>query len=97
MRPRLNKQTGAVPKARPLITWSKPSLTKRLQLSCKANPGSSASLQSLSLRCEKIAAAIARRRIRGARNKLDDYLLKDMGIARSDIERISNRTHSPHQ
>lgn len=44
---------------------------------------------------EKIAAAIERRRIRGALNKLDDYMLKDMGISRSDIERISNRTHSP--
>ena len=43
----------------------------------------------------KIAAAIERRRIRGALGKLDDYMLKDMGIARSDIERISNRTYSP--
>ena len=46
---------------------------------------------------EKIAAAVERRRIRGALNKLDDYLLKDMGISRSDIERISNRNHSPGQ
>jgi uncharacterized protein YjiS (DUF1127 family) len=37
----------------------------------------------------KIAAAIERRRIRTALNKLDDYMLKDMGISRSDIERIS--------
>jgi uncharacterized protein YjiS (DUF1127 family) len=44
---------------------------------------------------EKIAAAIERRRIRGALNRLDDYMLKDMGISRSDIERIANRTHSP--
>ena len=44
---------------------------------------------------ERIAAAIERRRIRGALGKLDDYMLKDMGISRSDIERISNRTHSP--
>ena len=44
---------------------------------------------------EIIAAAIERRRIRGALGKLDDYMLKDMGISRSDIERISNRTHSP--
>lgn len=38
---------------------------------------------------EKIASAIKRRRIRTALGKLDDYMLKDMGIARSDIERIS--------
>lgn len=44
---------------------------------------------------EKIAAAVERRRIRGALGKLDDYMLKDMGISRSDIERISNRGHSP--
>jgi uncharacterized protein YjiS (DUF1127 family) len=44
---------------------------------------------------KKIAAAIERRRIRGALSKLDDYMLKDMGISRSDIERISNRTHLP--
>lgn len=43
----------------------------------------------------KIAAAIERRRIRGALNKLDDYLLKDIGISRSDIERISSRSHPP--
>ena len=46
---------------------------------------------------EKIGAAIERRRIRGALGKLDDYMLKDMGIARSDIERIANRTHAPRQ
>lgn len=44
---------------------------------------------------EKIAAAIERRRMRGALNRLDDYLLKDMGISRSDIERISSRSHPP--
>jgi uncharacterized protein YjiS (DUF1127 family) len=38
---------------------------------------------------EKIAAAIVRNRMRAALNRLDDYLLKDMGISRSDIERIS--------
>jgi uncharacterized protein YjiS (DUF1127 family) len=43
----------------------------------------------------KIAAAIERRRVRAALGKLDDHLLKDMGIARSDIERIANRTYSP--
>ena len=37
----------------------------------------------------KIAAAIQRRKIRAALGKLDDYQLKDMGIARSDIEGIS--------
>ena len=44
---------------------------------------------------EKIAAAIERRRIREALNRLDDYMLKDMGISRSDIERIANRTYPP--
>jgi uncharacterized protein YjiS (DUF1127 family) len=44
---------------------------------------------------EKIAAAMERRRVRNTLGKLDDYMLKDMGISRSDIERISNRTHSP--
>ena len=43
----------------------------------------------------KISAAIERRRIRAALGKLDDYMLKDMGIARSDIERIANRTYPP--
>ncbi len=44
---------------------------------------------------EKIAAAVERRRIRTALNKLDDYMLKDMGIARADIERIARRTYPP--
>jgi uncharacterized protein YjiS (DUF1127 family) len=44
---------------------------------------------------EKIAAAIERRRIRYTLGKLDDYMLKDMGIVRSDIERIANRTYPP--
>ena len=43
----------------------------------------------------KIATAIERRRIRAALGRLDDYLLKDMGIARSDIERISRWSHPP--
>lgn len=42
-----------------------------------------------------ISAAIERRRIRAAMGKLDDYMLKDMGIARSDIERIAKRTYPP--
>ena len=44
---------------------------------------------------KSIAAAIERRKIRRALHALDDYLLKDMGISRADIERISNRTYSP--
>ena len=44
---------------------------------------------------EKISAAIDRRRIRGALSKMDNYMLKDMGISRSDIERIANRTYPP--
>ncbi len=43
----------------------------------------------------KIAASIERRRVRAALGKLDDCMLKDMGIARSDIERIANRTYRP--
>ena len=43
----------------------------------------------------KITAAIERRRIRLALGRLDNYMLKDMGIARSDIERIANRTYPP--
>ena len=45
--------------------------------------------------CEKIAAAIERRRIFYTLSKLDDYQLKDMGIVRADIERIANRTYPP--
>ena len=44
---------------------------------------------------EKITAAIERRRIRSALGKLDDYMLKDMGVVRADIERIANRTYPP--
>jgi uncharacterized protein YjiS (DUF1127 family) len=44
---------------------------------------------------EKIAVAMQRRRDRLALGKLDDYMLKDMGIARTDIERIANRTYPP--
>ena len=44
---------------------------------------------------EKIFAVIERRRIRSALGKLDDYMLKDMGIVRSDVERIANRTYPP--
>ena len=44
---------------------------------------------------KKIAAAIERRRVRLALGRLDDYMLKDMGIARSDIERIAKRTYPP--
>ena len=43
----------------------------------------------------KITAATERRRIRAALGKLDDFMLKDMGIARSDIERIAKRTYPP--
>jgi uncharacterized protein YjiS (DUF1127 family) len=43
----------------------------------------------------KIAAAIERRRVRAVLGRLDDNQLKDMGIARSDIERIANRTYPP--
>lgn len=43
----------------------------------------------------KITAAVERRRIRAALGKLDDYMLKDMGIARSDIERIAKRSYPP--
>ena len=43
----------------------------------------------------KITAAIERRRIRAALGRLDNYMLKDLGIARSDIERIANRTYPP--
>ncbi len=42
-----------------------------------------------------INAAIERRRIRAALGRMDDYMLKDMGIARADIERIANRTYPP--
>ena len=45
--------------------------------------------------CGKITASIERRRIRSALGKLDDYMLKDMGIARSDVERIANPTYPP--
>jgi uncharacterized protein YjiS (DUF1127 family) len=41
------------------------------------------------------SAAIERRQIRSALGKLDDYMLKDMGIARTDIERIAKRTYPP--
>ena len=37
----------------------------------------------------KITTAMERRRINAALGKLDDYMLKDMGISRSDIDRIS--------
>ncbi|HQX85746.1 MAG TPA: DUF1127 domain-containing protein [Aestuariivirga sp.] len=43
----------------------------------------------------KITAAIERRRIRTALGRLDNYMLKDLGITRSDIERIANRTYPP--
>ena len=45
----------------------------------------------------KITAAIERRQIRAALGKLDDYMLKDVGIARSDIERIAKRTYPTRQ
>ena len=44
---------------------------------------------------KKITAAIERRRVGAALGRLDDFLLKDMGIARSDIDRIANRTYPP--
>ena len=37
---------------------------------------------------EKISAAFERRRIRGALSKLDDYMLKDMGIALREGRRM---------
>jgi uncharacterized protein YjiS (DUF1127 family) len=45
----------------------------------------------------KITAAIERRRIRAALGRLDNYMLKDLGIARSDIEKIANRTYPPRK
>jgi len=44
---------------------------------------------------KKITATLEQRRIRSALGKLDDYMLKDMGITRSDIERIANRSYPP--
>ena len=44
---------------------------------------------------QKIAAASERRRVRFDLYALNDYLLKDMGISRSDIDRISRRSHPP--
>ena len=44
---------------------------------------------------KKITATIERRRIRTALGRLDNYMLKDLGITRSDIERITNRTYPP--
>lgn len=41
----------------------------------------------------KISAAIERRRVRAALGRLDENQLKEIGIARSDIERIANRTY----
>jgi uncharacterized protein YjiS (DUF1127 family) len=45
---------------------------------------------------EKIAAAIDRNRTSSALYRLDDYLLKDIGIARSDIERIADERRPLH-
>lgn len=42
-----------------------------------------------------IAAARERRRVRFDLHGLNDYLLKDMGISRSDIDRISRGSHPP--
>lgn len=44
---------------------------------------------------KKISAAIERRRIRTTLNKMDNYLLKDMGISRADIDRIAQSRRSP--
>ena len=44
---------------------------------------------------KKIASANERSKTRRALNSLDDYLLKDMGISRCDIDRIANRTYPP--
>ncbi len=43
----------------------------------------------------RIAAACERRRARKALFAMDDYMLKDMGISRSDIDRISHRSRPP--
>ena len=43
----------------------------------------------------KITATIERRRTRAALYRLDDSMLKDIGLARSDIERIADRTYPP--
>ena len=45
----------------------------------------------------KIAAAMERRRVRAVLGELDDYMLKDIGIARSDIESIVNGTYPPRR
>jgi uncharacterized protein YjiS (DUF1127 family) len=45
----------------------------------------------------KIAAAMKRRRVRAVLGELDDYMLKDIGIARSDIESIANGTYPPRR
>ena len=44
---------------------------------------------------KKAAAANERSKTRRALNSLDDYMLKDMGISRCDIDRIANRTYPP--
>ena len=46
---------------------------------------------------KKIAAANERSKTRRALHGLNDYMLKDMGISRCDIDRIASRTHAPRQ
>lgn len=41
--------------------------------------------------------AMQRRKDHADLGKLDDYMLKDIGISRTDIERISKRTRSPRE
>ena len=39
-----------------------------------------------------VSGFIVRRKIRQALERLDDHMLKDMGISRADIERVSGGT-----
>ena len=39
--------------------------------------------------CKGFGSALARRRTRMSLGELDDYLLKDIGLSRSDIDRIA--------
>lgn len=89
---------------RPLIFWAMPSnaqvQTKENTMLNVTSAAAAADRQLIRAGIASLASlarqALLRRKVRKALHALDDHMLKDIGISRSDIERVSRTTGPAH-